>query len=80
MNKLAKAASLDALGLPKGDHWVRFHVDEQSISFEIAASIPEKVPRAKKPTGFVQRWGGTAKKIDDESDSWLSHINEKHLK
>lgn len=79
MNTLTKAASLDALGLPKGDHWVRFHVDEQSISFEIAASIPEKVTE-KKPTGFVQRWGGTAKKVEDESDTWLSHINEKHLK
>lgn len=80
MNTVTKAASLDALGLPKGDHWVRFHVDEQSISFEVAASIPEKLSSPKKPTGFVQRWSGSAKKIDDASDSWLTHINEKHLK
>lgn len=31
-------------------------------------------------TGFVQKWGGSTRKIVDENDSWLTHINEKHLR
>lgn len=86
MNTLTKSASLGTLGLPSGDHWVRFHVEGDSISFEVAASVPQAADRSpttvppRKPTGFVQKWGGSSKKIDDESDAWLSHINDKHLR
>lgn len=37
-------------------------------------------PKAEKPTGFVQKWGGTAKKIEDKNDAWLAHINSKHMR
>ena len=82
MNTLSKSAPLGTLGLPTGDHWVRFHVEGDAISFEIAASAPQMESTAgqKKAVGFVERWGGSVKKIDDESDAWLSYINEKHLR
>lgn len=82
VNTLPKSASLGSLGLPRGDHWVRFHVEEESISFELEppfAEMKEPAP-ARKSTSFVQRWGGTARKIADETDPWLTHINEKHLR
>ena len=84
MAALTKSSSLSALGLDSGDHWVRFHVEGDLISFEVAASVRENENeerlQSKKPTGFVQKWGGSMRKIDDESDPWLNHINEKHLK
>lgn len=82
MHTLAKSAPLVTLGLPQGDHWVKFHVEDETISFEVAASLPKNAskPVAHKPTGFVQTWGGTARKVEDASDEWLSHINEKHLR
>jgi len=86
MNTLTKSAPLGTLGLPSGDHWVRFHVEGDSISFEVAASVPQagavpvETAGPRKPTGFVQKWGGSVKKIVDESDAWLTHINDKHLR
>lgn len=81
MNTVAKSTSLGALGLPRGDHWVKFHVEGDSISFEIAASAPHaSAEGTSQPTGFVQKWGGSAKKIDSNEDARLAHINEKHLR
>jgi len=86
MTTLAKTASLSTLGLPSGDHWVRFHVEGDTISYEIAntplssAEPPTAAVPQRKFAGFVEKWGGTARKIDDLSDAWISHINEKHLK
>lgn len=82
MSTLAKSAPLGSLGLPSGDHWVKFHVEEDSISFEVTNSMPKaaEMTRPRMPTGFVQRWGGSVTKMDDASDAWLSHINEKHLR
>ena len=82
MNWLTKNAALDTLGLPSGDHWVRFHVEGDNISFVVASSIPQnpKSGSSGKPTGFVQRWSGSAKKLEAEGDHWLAHINEKHLR
>lgn len=86
MNTLTKSTPLGTLGLPSGDHWVRFHVEGDSISYEVAQSLPKsdqqavKVAPPKKPTGFVQKWGSTARKIEDANDAWLTHINDKHLK
>lgn len=83
MTTVNKNAALGSLGLPSGDHWVKFHVEGDVISFEVAASkaaASEPAPRKRKPTGFVELWGGTARKIEDASDEWLTRINEKHLR
>jgi hypothetical protein len=80
MNTLTKSAPLGTLGLPAGDHWVKFHVEDDTISFEVTASVPMAAATQMKPTGFVQKWGGSVTKIEDESDAWLSHINSKHLR
>ncbi len=82
MNTLAKSEPLATLGLPPGDHLVKFHVEEETISFEVAATTPKGVPSsfARKPTDFVQKWGGSARKLDDADDAWLGRINEKHLR
>ena len=82
MNTLTKSAPLGTLGLSSGDHWVRFHVEGDLISFEVAASAasPMASESTGKPMGFVQRWGGSARKSEDEGDAWLNHINDKHLR
>lgn len=77
---IEKTAPIDSLGLDPGDHWVKFHVEQDSISFEIAESTPEVEQSPRPPTGFVDEWSGTGRKLEDESDAWLSHINEKHLR
>jgi hypothetical protein len=63
---------------------VRFHVEADAISFEIAAShSPKGAPEPatqRKPTGFLGKWGSTARKIEDPADAWLTHINEKHVR
>ena len=79
MNTVNKKASLETLGLPSGDHWVRFHVEGDSISFEVTPPAPPP-PAEHKPTGFVRKWGATARKVEDAGDAWLTHINEKHLR
>ena len=82
MNTLTTSTPLGTLGLATGDHWVKFHVEGDVISFEVAASIPADVTAAlpKKPTGFVQKWGGSVQRITDPNDGWLTHINDKHLR
>jgi hypothetical protein len=82
VNVLTKNASLGTLGLPAGYHWVKFHVEGDFISFELAETPPPcaPFPGGRNPTGFIKKWGGTAKKVEDSGDVWLSHINEKHLR
>ena len=82
MNTLSKTTPLGTLGLPSGDHWVKFHVEGDSISFEVASSVPQQKDATplRKPTGFVQRWSGSVKKTEDAGDAWLTHLNEKHLR
>ena len=84
MNKLPKSASLDTLELPAGDHWVRFHVEEDTISYEVASSRLETSPESGKavetPTDFVRKWGGSVRKEENGNDEWLAHINKKHLR
>lgn len=84
MPTIAKTSTLDALGLPAGDHVVRFHVEADAISFEIAASQSSsgatQPASQRKPTGFLKKWGGTARKIEDPADAWLTHISEKHVR
>ena len=82
MTTVSKSATLETLGLPPGDHVVHFHVGVEVISYEVAGEggrLPEAA-RTRQPTGFVQRWSATARKIEDKADAWLSHINEKHLR
>jgi hypothetical protein len=82
MNTLTKSDPLGNLGLPAGDHWVKFHVEDDTISFEVAASVPKSAPTTERevPSGFVQNWAGTVRKVEDAGDAWLSHINDKHLR
>ncbi len=81
MNTLTKSAPLGALGLPSGDHLVRFHVEGDTISFEVTSSEAQTDGGAPRtPTGFVEKWAGTVTRIDDPADAWLTHINEKHLR
>ena len=84
MPTLAKSATLGTLGLPAGDHLVHFHVEADTISFEVATSQPASegtVGQAKRqPTGFLRKWGGTVRKIEDDTDAWLTRINDKHLR
>ena len=71
MTTPSKEADLGSLGLPTVEDWVKFHVEGDAISFEVAASKfsqPAAEPREHKPSGFVERWGGTARKIEDSSD------------
>jgi hypothetical protein len=83
MKTLAASAPIKTLGLPSGDHWVRFHVEGDVISYDLTTSLPlaadKKAPK-RKPTGFVKRWSGCMKKVEDPADPWLAHINEKHLR
>ena len=83
MSTLTNESPIGSLGLESGDHWVKFHVDGDRITYEVAASLPAAMVQttgARKPTGFVQKWSGTARKVEDKGDAWLSHINEKHLR
>ncbi|WP_395745208.1 hypothetical protein [Prosthecobacter sp.] len=81
MNVLTKSTPLGTLGLASGDHWVRFHVEGDAISFEVTAStLAGGEPPSKKPTGFVQKWSGSARRVEDPNDAWLTHINDKHLR
>lgn len=84
MPTIAKTATLGALGLPAGDHLVRFHIEADVISFEIADSQPLAGAPAstvqRQPTGFLKKWGSTARKVEDPADAWLTHINEKHVR
>ena len=82
MPTIAKTATLDALGLPVGDHLVHFHVGADVVSFEIASgSTPEtELSAPRTPSGFLKPWGGTVRKIEDSADAWLPHINEKHVR
>lgn len=84
MPTIAKTAALSALDLPAGDHLVLFHVEADTISYQVTVSQPapenpSALPR-RRPTGFVKNWGGTAQKVEDATDAWLTHLNDKHLR
>jgi hypothetical protein len=83
MITVSKSTPVGSLGLEPGDHLVRVHVGKETISFEVEEESPgiESGTRASRrnPTGFLKRWGGTARKIEDPADVRLTHINEKHL-
>jgi len=85
MNTVTKSTPIGSLGLEPGDYWVRFHVGQEAISFEVCGSAPAfgqvyPAQQEKKRTGFVEKWGSSAVKQEDPGDAWLTHINEKHLR
>jgi hypothetical protein len=82
MNAISKNAALDTLGLPSGNHWVRFHVEGDEMSFEVAVSVPASTENRQQhgPTGFVAKWGGSITKEIDAQDTWLTHLNNRHLR
>lgn len=58
---------------------VQRHVaPSQVVSECLTKALPP--PGARQPTGFLRKWGGTVRKIEDASDARLTHINEKHLR
>lgn len=86
MNTLAKSDPLGTLGLPPGDHWVKFHVEEDTISYEVAVSTPEHSPVASVPDAalnFVQKWSGQGKLLSEpeiSEDARLAELTAKHLR
>lgn len=50
----------------------------QVVSECLAKGLPSQARR--QPTGFLKKWGGTIRKIDDPTDARLTHTNEKHLR
>ena len=42
--------------------------------------VDEAAAEPRKPTGFVRKWGGSAKKLAAEGDARLARINDKHLR
>lgn len=90
MNTLAKDAPLGTLGLPAGDHWVKFHVEDDLISFEVAASVPKsvpaastKVPKAQAARSFVEKWTGKGKLLSEaeiSDDPRLAALTAKHVR
>lgn len=84
MNTLTKSASLSTLDLPVGDHWVRFHVAADTISFEVAASIPP-MPAAAVGGGraFVNKWSGKGRVLPEAEmggDARLAALTAKHVR
>lgn len=82
MITVAKSTPIGSLGLSPGDHLVRVHVGQDTVSLEIETPgtvAPESPTAHRQATGFLSKWGGTARKMADPSDDWLTHINEKHL-
>jgi hypothetical protein len=86
MNTLAKSDPLGTLGLPPGDHWVKFHVEEDTISYEVAASPPEIPSATSAPDAalnFVRKWSGQGKLLSEpemSEDARLAELTEKHLR
>lgn len=86
MNTLAKSDPLGTLGLPLGDHWVKFHVEEDSISYEVADSQPLIYPTAgasDAAMAFVRKWSGQGALLSGteiSEDPRLAELTEKHLR
>jgi len=77
MTTVTKSTPIGSLGLEPGEHVVRIHVGSDTVSFAVETATR---PAHRRPTGFIQRWSGTARKVEDPADEWLTHINDKHLR
>ena len=79
MNKLTTSTPLGTLGLASGDHCVKFHVEGDGISFEVAASMPaqlsaslaKKTPALFKP-GAVPHGGSRTRTMPGSAISMTS--------
>lgn len=90
MDSVTKDSPLASLGLPDGDHWVRFHVEQDVISFEVAASVPPAVSARcgslLQPTpaqAFADKWRGQGQLLsigETAEDSRLAMLTGKHVR
>jgi hypothetical protein len=80
MTTVTKSTPIGSLGLEPGEHLVRIHVGSDTVSFAVETAARPATPAPLRPTGFLQRWSGTASKVEDPADEWLTHINDKHLR
>lgn len=86
MNTLAKSDPLGTLGLPPGDHWVKFHVEEDTISHEVAVSPPRPPSGKSSPDAalaFVRKWSGQGNLLSEpeiSEDARLAELTAKHLR
>ena len=74
------------LGLSEGDHWVKFHVRGDEVSFEVSASVPagknEEAEKHRNALQFIQKWSGKGSVInvaETRDDPRLAALTEKHL-
>jgi len=79
MTVLLKSAPIELLGLGPGTHTLKVVVAGDTMAFEVEAPATSTPPEPRQGTGFVETWSGTARKIDDPDDTWLEHINRRHL-
>jgi hypothetical protein len=80
MNVVAKSSSIASLGLGRGVHWLKVVVADDTVAYEVTTPFDVPAPEPRQSTGFVEKWGGTARKMDVSDDVWLDHINQKHLR
>ena len=90
MNILTKSTPIGTLGLPSGDHWVKFHVEDDSISFEVASSLPRQAAESRASSGqasaarsFVEKWSGRGQLLSESemaNDDRLAALTAKHLR
>ena len=89
MNTLTTSTPLGTLGLPVGDHWVKFHVEGDAISFELAASLPRRPDVSPSPSAqataarsFVEKWSGKGRLLTENEmgdDARLAALTAKHV-
>lgn len=53
--------------------------EQRKLVFFLIGQL-RKEGRKPGPTGFLKRWGGTMRKIEDPADPRLTRINRKHLR
>lgn len=80
MTVLLKSAPIESLGLSPGVHHLKVVVADDTVSFELEGPAAGEGPELRKGSGFVAAWGGSARKVENPADEWLTHINEKHLR
>ncbi len=68
MTTFTKHATLDILGLPGGDHVVRFHVEGDAISFEVAETVPSQ------RTGLLQKESGPKLKGQTDLETYRRQV------
>jgi hypothetical protein len=77
---LSKSAPIESLGLSPGVHHLKVVVADDTVSFELEGSAVAENKDVRRGSGFVTAWGGSARKVEDAEDEWLTHINKKHLR